>query len=84
MLIDAGVRSANGKLSDKQALQQSLKNSAFKSVRSDFKFGNNQNPIQTFYLRQIVKDEKGNIYNKIVSTLSQSHVDQYANQCKMK
>lgn len=84
MLIDAAIRNSNGKLGDKQKLQQSLKDSSFKSVRSDFKFGNNQNPIQTFYLRQIVKDDKGNIYNKIVSTLSQSHVDQYANQCKMK
>lgn len=83
MAIDASVSAAKGKVNDKEALQKGMKDASFKSVRGDFKFGPNQSPIQTFYLRQIIKDDKGNIVNKIISPLLVNHADAYVAQCKM-
>jgi len=83
MLIDAAVKAVGGKLSDKEALRKAFQAANFNSVRGPFKFAANQNPVQTFYLRQVVKDDKGNIYNKIVSPLLPNHTDAYASQCKM-
>lgn len=83
MLIDAAVRKAGGKINDKDALRNAFRTASYKSVRGDYRFGPNQHPIQTFYLRQVVKDDKGNIQNRIVSTLLPNHADFYAPQCKM-
>ncbi|MDB5897833.1 MAG: transporter substrate-binding protein [Ramlibacter sp.] len=82
MLIDSAVRGVNGKISDKDALRAAFRKANFKSVRGNFRFGPNQHPIQTFYLRQVV-NEKGSIHNKTVSTLLPDHADFYASQCKM-
>ena len=46
-----------GNLSDKTAVQKALEKADFKSVRGNFKFGNNHIPIQNFYLQDVVKDE---------------------------
>jgi branched-chain amino acid transport system substrate-binding protein len=83
LLIDAAVRDAKGNLKDKEALRKAFKGANFKSVRGDFRFANNQNPVQTFYLRQVVKDDKGQIVNKTVGPLLTSHTDAYASLCKM-
>lgn len=81
MLIDASVRKAGGKLADKGVLQKAFQDSGFKSVRGDFRFGDNGSPIQTFYLRQVGKGADGEISNRIVSTLLANHKDAYADQC---
>ena len=83
MLIDAGVRAAGGKLGDKEALRKALATAPFKSVRGDFKFGANQNPVMTYYLRQVVKDAQGNITNKTVAPLLPNHADAYGGACRM-
>lgn len=83
MLINAAVRATNGKLGDKESLRKALQQASFDSVRGDFRFAANQNPVQTFYLRQVVKDDKGNIFNKTVSPLLTNHGDAYAPQCRM-
>lgn len=82
-LIDAAVRQAGGKLSDKEALRKALQAAKFESVRGDFRFGPNQNPVQTFWLRQVVKDGQGRIHNKTVAPLIREHADAYAGQCRM-
>jgi len=83
MLIDAAVRAAGGKLGDKEALRKAFATAPFKSVRGDFKFGANQNPVMTYYLRQVVKDAQGNIVNKTIGPLLPNHADAYGSTCKM-
>lgn len=83
MLIDAAVRASGGKINDKEALRKAFATAPFKSVRGDFKFGANQNPVMTYYLRQVTKDAQGNIYNKTVSTLLPNYADAYGGSCKM-
>src|SRR5450755_4108177 len=54
-LIASGVAAVKGNLTDKVALQKALEKANFKSVRGNFKFGNNHVPIQNFYLQDVVK-----------------------------
>jgi branched-chain amino acid transport system substrate-binding protein len=82
-LIDAAVRDVNGKIEDKAALRQAMRAAKFESVRGDFKFNTNHMPIQTFYLRQVVKDG-GQIRNKVIGTIFKDHRDSFASACQMK
>lgn len=83
-LMDAAVRDVKGRIEDKSALGKALKAANFKSVRGDFKFNVNNMPIQTFYLRQVVKEPSGRITNKLQGVVFKDHADVYAAQCKMK
>ena len=62
--IDAGIRDVKGKIEDKDALRKALRAANFKSVRGDFKFNTNHVPIQSYYLREVVKEPGGRITNK--------------------
>ncbi len=83
MLIDAAVRDVKGKIEDKAALRKALEAASFKSVRGAFKFNKNHFPIQNYYLRQVVKDDKGRFVNKTTATIFTDHQDAYVAACKM-
>jgi branched-chain amino acid transport system substrate-binding protein len=78
------IISAMGKasVSDADAFRAALKEADFASVRGDFKFGNNNHPIQDIYVREVVK-EGDVITNKIIGTAFEDHQDAYATECKM-
>jgi branched-chain amino acid transport system substrate-binding protein len=83
MLMDSAVRGVKGKIEDKAALGKALKAANFKSVRGDFKFNNNNYPIQTYYARVIGKDAQGRITNRTLGAILSNHGDAYASACKM-
>ena len=67
---------------DQDAFRAALKEADFASVRGDFKFGNNNHPIQDIYVREVIKE--GDVYtNKIISTGLTDHQDVYAAECKL-
>jgi branched-chain amino acid transport system substrate-binding protein len=78
------IISAMGKadISDIDAFRAALKEADFDSVRGDFKFGNNNHPIQDIYVREVVK-EGDVITNKIIATAFEDHQDAYAAECGM-
>lgn len=78
------ILAAAGKASvkDAEAFRAALKAADFKSTRGDFKFGNNNHPIQDIYVREVVKDGDV-ITNKIIATGFTDHQDAYAKDCKM-
>ncbi len=84
MLMDAAVRDVKGKVEDKGALIEALRAARFKSTRGPFRFNNNHSPIENFYLRQVVKNEKGEPVNKLIATVLTEHADAYATECAMK
>lgn len=84
MLMNAAVRDVKGKLDDKTAIRKALEAKRFKSVRGEFTFNTNHNPIQNYYLRVIGKDAQGRITNKTMGTIFTNHPDAYVAQCKMK
>ena len=78
------IISAMGKASvkDADAFRAALKAAEFASVRGDFKFGNDNHPIQDIYVREVVK-EGDVITNNIIATAFEDHQDAYAAQCGM-
>jgi branched-chain amino acid transport system substrate-binding protein len=85
LLIDAAVRASKGNLEDKELLRKNLKEAKFASVRGDFKFGNNQFPVQNYYLREVVKDSQGRLVNRIMGQpIFTNRGDAFSNECMMK
>ncbi len=82
-LIASGVAAVKGNLSDKAALQKALEKANFKSVRGNFKFGNNHVPIQNFYLQDVVK-QGDDFVLKTVATIVKDNQDSFHEKCPMK
>ncbi|HEY7246769.1 MAG TPA: ABC transporter substrate-binding protein [Xanthobacteraceae bacterium] len=82
-LIDSGLKAVHGDMSKKDELRRALEKADFKSVRGNFKFGNNHIPIQTFYLQDAVK--QGDEYRlKTVATIVENDQDRHHDKCPMK
>ncbi len=83
-LIDAAVRDVKGKVEDKEAVIKALRAKRFQSVRGDFKWDNNNYPIQDWYVRIVGRDAAGRITNKIVGTVQKDLGDPHAVKCPLK
>ena len=83
-LIASAVAATKGNLSDKAAVQKALEKADFKSVRGNFKYGNNHFPFQNFYLQDVVKDNDGNYALKTVATIVENDQDRFHGKCQMK
>lgn len=83
-LLDAAIGKVHGDVADKKAFMQALQDADFKSVRGDFKFGNNHFPIQSMSIMEVAKDADGRLNLKTISTPLKNYQDAYAAQCPMK
>lgn len=84
LLIDSALRAVGGSVSaDKDAFRDALRQADFQSVRGNFRFNNNHFPIQDFHLREVIRDENGNLTNRLVATIFEDHGDAYAQDCGM-
>src|SRR6478735_4028710 len=83
-LIASAVAATKANLSDKAAVQKALEKANFKSVRGNFRFGNNHVPIQNFYLQDVVKDAKGEFVLKTAATIVKDSQDRFHDKCPMK
>ncbi|MCE7026652.1 ABC transporter substrate-binding protein [Jiella avicenniae] len=83
-MIDAAVKSAGGKLGDKDAIRKGLEAADFTSLRGDFKIGPNHYPIQDFYLVKVAKRDDGKYQTEIEKKIFDDYADNYAKDCKMK
>ncbi len=82
-LLDDAVKAVKGDLSKKDEMRKQVEKAAFKSVRGNFKFGNNHIPIQNFYLQDAVKE--GDDYRlKTVATIVKDDQDRFHDKCTMK
>ncbi len=82
MMIAAAVEQAGG-TGDKDALRAAMKAADFDSVRGSFTYGNNNFPVQNFYLREVVADADGNWTTQVVETVFENHQDSFAADCKL-
>jgi branched-chain amino acid transport system substrate-binding protein len=81
---NSAVVAVNGDLSKKDAMRAEMRKANYASVRGPYKYGNNQFPIQNFYLQDVVKDAEGNFTLKTVTTIVKDSQDQFHQQCPMK
>ena len=66
-------------------MQKALEKADFKSVRGDFKFGNNHVPIQNFYLQDVVKDARATTScSRPSPPSSRTSQDRFHDKCPMK
>ncbi len=82
-LIDSAVTAVKGDLTDKEGMRKEMEKANFKSVRGNFKFGNNHIPIQNFYLQDAVKEGDDYVL-KTVATIVKDDQDRFHDQCPMK
>ncbi len=83
-LINSAVVAVKGDTSKKEDMRKEMEKANFKSVRGNFKFGNNHMPIQNFYLQDAVKDKDGNFVLKTVATIVENDQDRFHDKCPMK
>jgi len=83
-LIDSAINAVHGNLADKDGLRAALKKADFKSLRGNFKFGNNHYPIQDFYLVKVAKRQDGKFQTEIAQKVFTDYQDPYAKDCAMK
>jgi branched-chain amino acid transport system substrate-binding protein len=82
--VNSAVVAVNGDLSKKDAMRAEMRKAHYASVRGPYKYGNNQFPIQNFYLQDVVKDAEGNFTLKTVTTIVKDSQDQFHDKCPMK
>ncbi len=83
-LIDSAITAVKGDLSNKEGMRKEMEKADFKSVRGDFKFGNNHIPIQNFYLQDAVKNADGSYALKTVALIVKDDQDRFHGKCMMK
>jgi branched-chain amino acid transport system substrate-binding protein len=83
-LINSAVVAVKGDLSKKDAMRAEMRKANYASVRGPYKYGNNQFPIQNFYIQEAVKDADGTLTLKTVETIVQNDQDKSAAKCPMK
>src|SRR5947209_2162554 len=80
-LINSAVIAVKDDTGKKDEMRKEMEKANFKSVRGNFKFGNNHMPIQNFYLQDVVKDAEGNFVLKTVSTIVENDQDRFHDKC---
>ena len=83
-LIDSAITAVKGDLGNKEGMRKEMEKADFKSVRGDFKFGNNHIPIQNFYLQDAVKNADGSYALKTVALIVKDDQDRFHDRCMMK
>ena len=84
LLLDSAIGKVKGNVADKKAFMAALKAADFKSVRGNFKFNNNNFPIQDQHVFEVAKDAKGRVSLKTIATPLKDHQDAYHTQCALK
>ena len=82
LLIDSAVRQVKGDLSKKDAVRAALQKADFRSLRGNFRFGQNGYPVQDFYMVRAAKRPDGKFQTEIAQKVFTDHVDQYAKDCR--
>jgi branched-chain amino acid transport system substrate-binding protein len=83
-LINSAVVAVKGDLSKKDEMRKEMQKVNYASVRGPYKYGNNQFPIENFYLQDVVKDPDGVLTLKTVATIVKDSQDRFHGKCPMK
>jgi hypothetical protein len=83
LAIGAALKGTGGKVDDTKAFRTAMLKADFASVRGNFKFGNNQHPVQDWYSMKVVKGDGGAPIIKTNGKISSGTGDFYAKDCKI-
>jgi branched-chain amino acid transport system substrate-binding protein len=84
MLVDAAVKSINGKIEDKVAFRNAIRDAKITSLTGEpFKFGPNNMPVENYYVATIEKNAAGADTLANAKVVLADHSDNYVGACKM-
>ncbi len=84
LLLDAAIRSINGKIEDKALFRRALETAQFTSVTGKpFKFGVNHMPVEDYYITIVKRTADGKPTMADATVILPDFVDFYAKDCKM-
>jgi branched-chain amino acid transport system substrate-binding protein len=83
LVLDGAIKAAGGKLADKDALRDAIRQAKVESTRGIFRFNNNHFPIQDWYVRTVVDDASGTRI-RTDEKIYAGEADRFASQCPMK
>lgn len=83
LLLDSALAKTKGNVKDAKAFSAALKAADFKSVRGNFKFNNNNYPIQDVYVFSVAKDSTKTVNLKTVQKVMTDAKDAYHQTCKL-
>jgi branched-chain amino acid transport system substrate-binding protein len=81
LFIDAAAKAAGS--TDTDALIEGLEQATIDGTRGAIRLNTNHFPIQDFYLREVVKNDQGQLTNRIRGTVYEDHADSYVSECQM-
>ena len=82
-LIGSALKAVNGDMKKSDQFREALRQAKFDSVRGKFVFGSNHNPIQDWYMYEIVAGADGKPERKNRGLLLENHRDVHMVQCRM-
>lgn len=83
LLIGSALNKTDGSTDDVDALAAALKEADFTSTRGSFGFGQNQHPVQDWFMTEIVAGPDGGPKIKTKQKIREQVGDVYAANCKM-
>ena len=83
LAIGAALKATGGKVDDTKAFRTAMLKADFASVRGNFKFGNNQHPVQDWFAMKVVKGADGVPTIQTTGKISSGTGDFYAKDCKL-
>ena len=84
LLLDSAIAKVKGDVSNKPAFAAALKAADFKSVRGNFRFNNNNFPVQDMRMFEVANDAKGRVSLKTIAIPLKNHEDAYHAECALK
>jgi branched-chain amino acid transport system substrate-binding protein len=81
LFIDAAAKAAGSK--DPDALIAALEKAEVAGTRGTLRLNRNHFVIQNYYLREVVKDDEGNLTNRIKGVVFENHGDAYVGECSL-
>jgi branched-chain amino acid transport system substrate-binding protein len=84
MLIDSAIREVKGDVKNTEAMRAALKKANFQSVRGNFRFNTNQQPIQSTYAAVVDSRPDNSLYLKQIGITAANAPDDFVGKCSMK
>jgi branched-chain amino acid transport system substrate-binding protein len=83
LAIGAALKGSGGEVKDTDRFRQAMLKADFQAVRGNFKFGQNQHPIQDWYATKVEKGPDGKLMIKTGAKVFTNQGDVYAKDCKL-
>lgn len=83
LLLDAAIKANNGKTHDGDALRSAFRRAEFSSLRGTFHFAHNHQPVMSYYLVKVGRDQRGRLSHETLAQVARDWREPHTNACAM-